>query len=89
MRPLASLPPLTKVVIVLTTVLSLLVAIIKYQFFLTRDSDETEDDQVIVPFLTLVPAASYLFPWVLLTTTFVQQNMLSVSVSDLNCVANG
>jgi hypothetical protein len=49
----------------------------------------TPDDPVqnlAVPFLTVIPAASYLFPWTFVTAAFVEENIFSVPFSRLNRV---
>jgi hypothetical protein len=44
----------------------------------TTATDTITEQQLAVPFLTVVPAASYLFPWTFITATFVQLNVFSV-----------
>ncbi|KAJ5898831.1 hypothetical protein N7495_003575 [Penicillium taxi] len=70
-----SLPPATRLFLVALLSLSLLYNIARW-----RQLDTTVGNQVtpIVPYLTLVPSHFYYYPWTLLTSTFVEQNIFTV-----------
>ena len=79
---LSNIPPITKASLLTSFVLSLLCAAFRYRLYIaqttTTSTDALTEQQLTVPFLTVVPAASYLFPWTFVTASFVHQNILSV-----------
>jgi len=78
---LSNIPPITKASLLTTFLLSLLCAAFRYRLYIaqtTASTDAITEQQLAVPFLTVVPAASYLFPWTFVTAAFVQQNIFSV-----------
>jgi hypothetical protein len=79
---LSNIPPVTRATLLASFLLSLLCAAFRYRLYMSQSSSLTDivtQEQLDVPFLVLIPAASYLFPWTFITTTFVQQNIFSVS----------
>lgn len=84
---LSNIPPITKATIVATFLLSLLCAAFRYRLYMAQAVTSTEqitEQQLAVPFLTVIPAASYLFPWTFITAAFVQQNIFSVHFNYLS-----
>jgi hypothetical protein len=84
---LSNIPPITKATLLTTFLLSLLCAAFRYRLYMSQVV--TPDDPVqnlAVPFLTVIPAASYLFPWTFVTAAFVEENIFSVPISRLNRV---
>jgi len=78
---LSNIPPITKASLLTTFLLSLLCAAFRYRLYIaqsTTSADAITEQQLAVPFLTVIPAASYLFPWTFITATFVQQNIFAV-----------
>ena len=78
---LSNIPPVTKATLVATFLLSLLSAAFRYRLYMAQSITSAEqivEQQLAVPFLTVVPATSYLFPWTFLTASFVQLNIFSV-----------
>jgi hypothetical protein len=78
---LSNIPPITKASLLVSFLLSLLCAALRYRLYIsqaTTDSESITLQQLQVPFLTLVPATSYLFPWAFVTASFVQQDIFSV-----------
>ena len=66
---------------VVSFVLSLLCAAFRYRLYVAEAGVSNElitERQLQVPFLTVIPALSYVFPWSFLTASFVQQNLFSV-----------
>ena len=79
---LSNIPPITKATLLTTFLLSLLCAAVRFRVYIYQTSaasDSNDEREFTAPFLTLIPAASYLFPWTFITATFVQENIISVS----------
>lgn len=68
-----SVPPVTRVLIIATLLLSSATAALRY--YAHANLPDARD--VVVPWLQLVPSLSVMYPWVLLTSTFVEQNVFS------------
>jgi hypothetical protein len=78
---LSNIPPITKATLVASFLLSLLSSAFRYRLYIAQtvsSSQEIDTQLLTVPFLTIIPGESYLFPWTLLTATFVQQNVFTV-----------
>jgi hypothetical protein len=78
---LTNIPPVTKATLVASFLLSLLCAALRYRVFATSTApspDAITEEQLAVPFLTLIPSTSWIFPWTFLTASFVHGNILSV-----------
>jgi hypothetical protein len=78
---LSNIPPITKATLLTTFLLSLLCAAFRYRLYTAHagtSTDPVTEQQLAVPFLTVIPAVSYVFPWTFLTAAFVQQNIFSV-----------
>lgn len=78
---LTNIPPVTKATLVASFLLSLLQLAFRYRVYSQPsvvNSDSVTDQLFAVPFLTLIPSASYLFPWTFLTASFVHGNLISV-----------
>ena len=78
---LTNIPPVTKATLVTSFILSLLCAVFRYRLYTSStvtSSQSITEQQLGVPFLTLIPAASYIFPWTFITAAFVQDNIISV-----------
>ncbi|KAI9804801.1 MAG: hypothetical protein M1825_001169 [Sarcosagium campestre] len=66
-----NIPPLTRILLVVLLGFSILSTAIRY----TPGSDKS------VPYLTIVPQLSLFYPWVLLTATFVELNVFTLSIA--------
>jgi hypothetical protein len=78
---LSNIPPITKATLITSFLLSLLCAAFRYRLYTSQTGTSTDvptEQQLAVPFLTVIPAASYFFPWTFLTAAFVQQNIFAV-----------
>ena len=78
---LSNIPPITKATLITCFLLSLLSAAFRYRLYITHAGTSTDpitEQHLAVPFLTVVPALSYLFPWTFVTAAFVQLNIFSV-----------
>ncbi|OBT69695.1 hypothetical protein VE03_00753 [Pseudogymnoascus sp. 23342-1-I1] len=69
-----NLPPITRSLLLLLLFQSLLSAAIRFQ---------SPPDEVLIPYLTLIPSMSLIYPWTFLTSTFVESNVLSLAISGL------
>ena len=80
---LSNIPPVTKATLIACFLLSLLCAAFRYRLYIryaTTSTDQVTEQQLLVPFLTVVPGLSYLFPWTFVTAAFVQLNIFSVRI---------
>ena len=78
---LSNIPPITKATLLTTFLLSLLCAAFRYRLYVSQAATSPEaitEQHLALPFLTLIPAASYLYPWTFITASFIQQNIISV-----------
>jgi membrane associated rhomboid family serine protease len=74
-----NIPPATRAVLISLLALSLLYNIARWrQLDTSAGSVQTSP---IIPYLTLVPSLFYYYPWTLVTATFVEQNIFTVSLN--------
>lgn len=81
-----NLPPLTRLVLALLLAFSLLTGAIRYTQWAKKYAHgkhifDTRPSAVLIPYLTIVPQLSLLYPWVFLTATLVEQNIFSLVVT--------
>lgn len=88
MPPRVNIPPLTRVSLIVTVSLSILTGTLRYRDWMSRQSETTtttgstaSDEYFTVPFLTVVPALSIVFPWTFITATFVEQNIFTLFIT--------
>jgi membrane associated rhomboid family serine protease len=48
-----------------------------------------KDSDVVVPYLTLVPQLSIIYPWVFLTATLVENNVFTLGITGLTIFQGG
>jgi len=77
MPPRLNIPPITRAALILLVVQSLLSAIVRYRGW------TSSSDILVVPYLTLVPSMSLIYPWTLLTSSFVESNVFALAISAL------
>lgn len=82
MPPRINIPPVTRVVLIVLVVQSLLNAAIRYRQW-------TSGSNIVIPYLTFVPQLSLIYPWTLLTTTFVESNVFTLAISTLTVYHGG
>ncbi len=82
MPPRINIPPVTRVVLIVLVVQSLLNAAIRYRQW-------TSGSNIVIPYLTFVPQLSLIYPWTLLTTTFVENNVFTLAISTLTVYHGG
>ncbi|KAI9849025.1 MAG: hypothetical protein M1837_005916 [Sclerophora amabilis] len=71
-----NIPPLTRALLVVLVSLSLTTAVIRYRQWTTGP-----ERVILVPYLTIVPSASLIYPWVLFTATLVEQNVFTLIIT--------
>lgn len=81
-----NIPPLTRALLILLCVLSLLAGALRYsQWARSQLDDSTKHDSpasaILVPYLTIIPQLSLFYPWVFLTATLVEQNVFTLLVT--------
>ncbi|SPO03493.1 related to human PL6 protein [Cephalotrichum gorgonifer] len=74
MPPRLNIPPVTRTILLVLTVQSLLNAAIRYRQW-------TSNSNIVIPYLVFVPQLSIVYPWTLLTTTFVENNVFTLAIS--------
>lgn len=88
-----NIPPLTRVLLVLLCVLSLLTGGIRYTQWARSQVNDSPDDSpasaILVPYLTIVPQLSLVYPWVFLSATFVEQNVFNLLVTGVTVFYGG
>lgn len=77
---MAPIPPLTRAMIALLTTFSILNTIVRYRSWSDR-TDTWTGRKYHVPYLTIIPGVSIVYPWVFLTATFVEQNVFGLFIT--------
>ncbi len=78
MAPRINIPPLTRGLVVGLIVLSLLNIAVRYRSWAPDRSAPLSSRQYYAPFLTIVPGVSVRYPWVFVTATLVEQNIVGL-----------
>jgi membrane associated rhomboid family serine protease len=90
MAPRLNLPPVTRVLLASMTSLTLLYNIARFR--LSTDTDPpstTPTTRPKVPYLALLPAQCIWYPWTLLISTFVEDNIITLLVNGVNIFFGG
>ncbi|KAH6900178.1 eukaryotic integral membrane protein-domain-containing protein [Thelonectria olida] len=74
MPPRINLPPVTRIILIGLLAQSLLSAAIRYRQW-------SENTHIVIPYLTLVPQLSIIYPWTFLTSTFVESNIFTLGIA--------
>lgn len=74
MPPRFNIPPITRIALITLVGQTLLSAAIRYR-------EWTERSDVVVPYLTLVPQLSLIYPWTFISTTLVENNVFTLAIS--------
>ncbi|KAL3422411.1 eukaryotic integral membrane protein [Phlyctema vagabunda] len=82
MPPRLNIPPITRILLIALFSQSLLSFAIRYRQW-------TEDSDIVVPYLSLVPQLSLVYPWTFLTTTLVENNVFTLAVSAVTLFYGG
>ena len=68
-----NIPPVTRALLVALLFQSVLSAAIRYRQW-------TEHADIVIPYLTLVPQLSVIYPWTFLTATLVEGNVFTLGI---------
>lgn len=82
MPPRFNIPPITRILLVTLVGQSLLSFAIRY-------GQWTESSDIRVPYLTLVPQLSLIYPWVFLTSSLVESNVFTLGISGITLFYGG
>jgi membrane associated rhomboid family serine protease len=82
MPPRLNIPPVTRAVLAALLFQSLLSAAIRYRQW-------SEHTDIVIPYLTLVPQLSVIYPWTFLSTTLVEGNVFTLAVGVLTLYHGG
>ena len=74
MPPRINIPPVTRILLVVLVLQSLLSAAIRYRQW-SANSD------IVVPYLTLIPQLSLIYPWTFATATLVENNIFTLTIA--------
>ncbi|QPH06036.1 hypothetical protein C2857_004239 [Epichloe festucae Fl1] len=77
-----NIPPVTRAVLIGLVFQSFLSAAIRYRQW-------TEHSQIVIPYLTLVPQLSLVYPWAFLTSALVECNIFTLAISGLTLYHGG
>jgi len=82
MPPRLNLPPITRILLIVLLAQSLLSFAIRYRQW-------SEESDIVVPYLVLVPQLSLIYPWTFLTTTLVENNVFTLGISGVTIYYGG
>jgi membrane associated rhomboid family serine protease len=82
MPPRLNIPPITRILLIALLSQSLLGFAIRYRQW-------SEESDIVVPYLALVPQLSLIYPWTFVTTTLVENNLLTLGISGLTIFYGG
>lgn len=74
MPPRLNIPPITRILLIALLSQSILSFAIRYRQW-------SEESDIVVPYLSLVPQLSLVYPWTFLTTTLVENNVFTLGIS--------
>ncbi|KAI9055837.1 hypothetical protein LZ554_000776 [Drepanopeziza brunnea f. sp. 'monogermtubi'] len=82
MPPRLNIPPITRILLVALVTQSLLSFAIRYRRW-------SEESDIVVPYLSLVPQLSLMYPWTFITTTLVENNVFTLGIAGLTIFYGG
>ncbi|KAK4166099.1 eukaryotic integral membrane protein-domain-containing protein [Cladorrhinum sp. PSN259] len=74
MPPRINIPPVTRILLIVLVLQSLLSGAIRYRQW-------TANAEIVIPYLNLVPQLSLVYPWTFVTTTLVESNIFTLSIA--------
>ncbi|KAG6036073.1 hypothetical protein E4U41_005774 [Claviceps citrina] len=77
-----NIPPVTRAVLIALVFQSFISAAIRYRQW-------TEHSRIVIPYLTLVPQLSLMYPWTFLTSALVESNIFTLAISGLTLYHGG
>ncbi|KAF4963724.1 hypothetical protein FSARC_8294 [Fusarium sarcochroum] len=82
MPPRINIPPVTRILLIALIGQSLLSAAIRYRQW-------TANADIVIPYLTLVPQLSIIYPWTFITSTFVESNVFTLGIAAVTLYHGG
>jgi len=82
MPPRINIPPVTRIILVVLLLQSVLSAAIRYRQW-------SAESEIVIPYLTLIPQLSLIYPWTFLTTTLVESNVFTLSIAGFTLYQGG
>ncbi|KAH6656312.1 eukaryotic integral membrane protein-domain-containing protein [Truncatella angustata] len=82
MPPRINIPPVTRVLLIVLLLQSVLSAAVRYRQW-------SANSEIVVEWLTLVPQLSLFYPWVFVTTTLVENNIFTLGLAGLTIFQGG
>jgi membrane associated rhomboid family serine protease len=76
------MPPVTRALLVVLLFQTVLDAAIRYRQW-------TADAHIVIPYLTLVPSLSIMYPWTFVTTTLVETNIFTLGIAGFTIFYGG
>lgn len=83
MPPRINIPPITRILLILLLSQSILSSAIRYQQWTSEETD------VVVPYIALVPQLSLIYPWTFITTTLVENNVFTLGIAGVTLFYGG
>lgn len=77
-----NIPPVTRITLIALTLQSLLGFAIRYRQW-------TETTEVVVPYLTLVPQLSIVYPWTFISSSLVESNIFTLAIGGFTLFNGG
>lgn len=78
---LLNIPPLTRGLLLGLLLLTLLNAGLRYRNWAPNPSERIDSRTYYVPYLTLIPGQSIIYPWVFVTATLAEQNLFGLLIT--------
>ncbi|KAG4431631.1 hypothetical protein IFR05_012894 [Cadophora sp. M221] len=82
MPPRLNIPPITRILLIALLTQSLLSFALRYRQW-------SEESDIVVPYLSLVPQLSLIYPWTFLTTTLVENNVFTLGIAGVTIFYGG
>lgn len=76
-----NIPPVTRILLILILAFSFLYYAARWRQIQDEKAVSPESPVAVVPFLTLIPSRFLYYPWTILTSTFVEQNIVTLLVN--------
>ncbi|KAI4870643.1 DUF1751-domain-containing protein [Hypoxylon rubiginosum] len=82
MPPRINIPPVTRIILVVLLLQSVLSAAVRYRQW-------SAHSEIVVEWLTLIPQLSVFYPWTFLTATLVENNIFTLAIAGLTLYHGG
>lgn len=82
MPPRLNIPPVTRIILIALVLQSILSAAIRYRQW-------SAQSEIVIPYLTLIPQLSLIYPWTFLTTSLVESNIFTLSIACMTLYNGG